>query len=572
MIYQGNAVSKGIARGKVFIYKKEIKAAERRNVEEDKIEEELARLDSGLSAAKREILQVISLLEKENSQEAKIFKAHGDILQDVEMLKMIRGRIREKLVNAEWAVEQVYDEFISLFASSGNSLTEARAQDMKDVRQRFVSSLTGGSAAGLSRLGAPCIIAASDLLPSDTAAMDRENVLAIVTETGGETSHTAILAKSFEIPAVLGIEGIPDLLEDGEEIIVDALEGCLITKPGPEEKQRYDEARKNFLDEKALEQRFLGMEAVTKDGKRIQVKANIGSLSEGELKAAPYTDGVGLLRTEFLYMQTEKLPGENEQYNAYSNILGAYRGKPVILRTIDVGGDKKLPGLAMPEESNPFLGCRALRLCFAEPDLFRIQLRAAIRASRFGELWIMFPMAGCMEDIRKAGSFANKAREELLREGAAIADNIRIGVMIEIPAIALIADQVVKEVDFASIGTNDLCQYLMAADRMNPNVSSYYQSCHPAMLRLIRGMAGIFREHGKPLGVCGEMASDTMLASLLLGLGISSLSVNVSSLASIKRLVCGADLNGLKKLADHCCDLPSAEEVNNYCREYMERV
>jgi phosphotransferase system enzyme I (PtsI) len=399
--------------------------------------------------------------------------------------------------------------------------------------------------------------------------MEKEKVLAIVTETGGETSHMAILAKGFGIPALLGIDGIVNIVKDGEEIIVDAVEGFLVTNPTEEERCHYSAEENKFREKIAFENRFLKVQAVTLDGVRILVKANIGSCAEEELKAAPYTDGVGLLRTEFLYMQNDWLPGENDQFRTYSNILGAYKGKPVILRTIDVGGDKQLPGLIRPEEPNPFLGCRALRLCFAEPELFKAQLRAAFRASVYGELWIMFPMVSSMEDIRRARDFVARIRKELDDESISMSDNIKFGIMIEIPAIALIADQAVKEIDFASIGTNDLCQYMMAADRMNPHTEEYYQPCHPAMLRLIRSMAEIFRRHGKTLGVCGEMASDTVQASLLLGLGITSLSVNIARIAAIKSLICGCRLEELKRVADFCCDLSSAREVQNYCSEKL---
>ena len=569
MIYRGNAVSRGIVTGKVFVFRKKQTVLDRRNVAQSAVEEEFLRLDSAVIRAGDEIVMIMSLLEKENAREAKIFQAHADILRDVEMLKMIRSRIREKCITAEWAVEQVYDEFITMFTASGNELTEARAADMKDVRQRLISVLQGQAMTSLSTLPQPLVIAAHDLLPSDTATMDKKKVLAIVTEIGGETSHTAILSKSFDIPAILGIAGIADILEDGEEVIVDAVEGCLITAPTEAQRRHYSQEERKFREKKAFEQRFLGVDAITADGVQIKIEANIGSCDEAELKAAPYVDGVGLLRTEFLFMQKDRLPGENDQFKAYSNILGAYKGKPVIVRTMDIGGDKQLPGLVRPEELNPFLGCRALRLCLAEPELFKIQLRAAFRASVFGELWVMFPMVGCMEDIRKAKAVVVEVREDLAREGISVADNIKIGIMIEIPAIAFIADQAVKEVDFASIGTNDLCQYLMAADRMNPQVAGYYQSYHPAMLRLIRSMADVFRKHNKPLAVCGEMASDPVQASLLLGLGINSLSVNITRIAAIKSLICSVRMDELKHIADHCCGLSSAVEVQDYCREHL---
>jgi len=571
MKYPGNPVSRGIVTGKVFVYKKEHTVLERRTVDESAVEDEVHLFDFAVVRAGEELVELIFTLEKDNAAEAKIFQAHADILRDKEITRMIRARISEKRITAEWAVEQVYDEFINLFIASGNEITAAKAADMKDVRRRIILALHGQTQKGLLKLSEPVIIAAHDLLPSDTATLEKEKVLAIVTETGGETSHTAILAKGFGIPALLGISEIASIVKNGEEIIVDAVEGFLITDPTEQERNHYCAEEKKLREKKAFENRFLGVRAVTLDGVRIFVEANIGSCSEEELKAAPYTDGVGLLRTEFLYMQNDWLPGENDQFRAYSNILGAYRGKPVVLRTIDIGGDKQLPGLIRPEEANPFLGCRALRLCFVEPELFKAQLRAAFRASVYGELWIMFPMVCCMEDIRKAKDIIARVRKELNDEGISVADNIKIGIMIEIPSIALIADQVVKEVDFASIGTNDLCQYLTASDRMNPQTGEYYQPCHPAMLRLIRSMTEIFSQHKKPLGVCGEMASDAVQASLLLGLGITSLSVNVARIAAIKSLICGSRMRALRQVADFCCGLSSAEEVQEYCRKKLLR-
>ena len=569
MIYRGNAVCRGIVFGKVFIYKKEQIIIEHRNVDQCIVGKEILRFNSAVIKAREDIEKIVSLLDRDNANEAKIFKSYADIMCDVEIIKLIHSRIKEKSIIAEWATEQVYDEFISMFTASSNELTKSKAVDMKDVRRRLILALRGETVTGLSKFSEPVIIVANDLMPSDTATIDKERVLAIITETGGETSHTAILAKSFDIPALLGVAGISEILKDGEEVIVDAVEGCLISCPTDEERWYYLEEERKFREKKLFEQRFLEVDAVSADGIKIHVEANIGSCSEAELKAASYVDGVGLLRTEFLYMQKNQLPGENDQYNAYCNILGAYKGKPVILRTLDIGGDKKLSGLRLTEEPNPFLGCRAIRLCFAKPEIFRVQIRAALRASVFGDLWVMFPMVCSMEDIRKARAIVESTWEELSKEGIKVADNIKIGIMIEIPAIALIADQAVKEVDFASIGTNDLCQYLLAVDRMNPQVMEYYQSCHPAMLRIIGNVADVFRKHGKPLGVCGEMASQPLQASLLLGLGINSLSVNIAGIAAIKSLICRSRLEELKRIADHCCGLSSAAEVYDYCKEHL---
>jgi phosphotransferase system enzyme I (PtsI) len=570
MIYHGNPVSPGIAVGKVYVFKNKNIQAEHR--ETDSAERECAAYASACKTVEADLAGIVAAMKEKapDGGEAKIFQAHINIVRDPELSKMISDVIHTKKIISGWAVEQVYDEFIDMFTGSKNEITAARAADMRDVRRRLLAALHGHTLTGLSVLAEPVVVVARDLLPSDTATMDREKVLAIVTEAGGDMSHTAILARSYGIPALLGVTEITEKLSGGEDVIVDALEGCLLTDPREEDKREYQEKTRKLEARRQMEQRYLPRESVTKDGVRIQVKLNIGSSQEADLAYSAYSDGSGLFRTEFLYMG-DHLPGEEEQFVIYSRILDAYKGKPVILRTIDIGGDKQIPGLLQTEEMNPFLGRRALRLCFAEPEIFKTQLRAALRASVYGNLWIMFPMVGSMEDIVKAKTILREARQELEERGVPFARDIKIGVMIEVPAIAIIADKVVGEVDFASIGTNDLCQYLTAADRMNPAVTEYYQSFHPAMLRLIRTLAGIFEQSRKPLGVCGEMAADREGAALLIGLGISSLSVNSTSLGAIKSLICNGELKTMRKAADVCCELISAGEIKKYLHSFYAK-
>ncbi len=569
MNYPGNPVSKGIAVGEIFLYRPFCPEVSESFIGEGSEDKELTRYEDGKAAAAAELQKLIAGLAEDSPDKAKIFQAHLDILNDVAVHDDIRKAVRQERFSAEWGVYKVYGRYIDMLLKVKDELVRERAADMLDVRNRLLRNLQGLPEVTLTDLGRPVIVAAEDLFPSDTAALDRDNVLGIVTEVGGATSHTAIIARGYAIPALLGVKDLLSLVRSGETVIVDALEGRLVTSPGPEElsaARERAEAWKRKAREIAL---YLDKEPVLADGGRIEVKLNISGAGQEELAGAKYSDGVGLFRTEFVYMNSQGLPSEDEQYEVYRKVLLAFGDKPVILRTLDIGGDKQCPSLDLPVEENPFLGKRALRLCFDQPEVFHTQLRAALRAGLHGNLWIMFPMVASLDDLRRAKDMLREAEAELAAEGRDYSKDYKVGIMIEIPSIALMADAVAREADFASIGTNDLCQYALAVDRTNQTVCEYFQMYHPGLLRLIRQVAEAFKTAGKPLSVCGEMGGDPLALPVLIGFGIDQLSMGLSAVPQSKKIIRALSRAKTEELAKRVCSLSTAAEVEQYLREEL---
>ena len=464
-------------------------------------------------------------------------------------------------MNPDYAIEKVFDEFTVLLSKVADPLIAGRAADLQDVKRRLLRVYQGKEEKNLSTLTEDVIVVAHDLLPSDTATLNRQHVKGIVTEIGGSNSHSAILARSFQIPAVLGVADAMKQIPDGEFLSIDALSGILVVNPDKDEQQAFLEKRRVFLEKRKIEEQYLDKAGATKDGYSIQIGINVGS-TDFDVPKTQF-DFVGLFRTEFLYMENTHLPTEEEQFEAYKKVLEHAKGNPVTLRTLDIGGDKTLPYMELPEEENPFLGKRALRLCFAEPDIFMTQLRAALRASAYGPLQIMFPMVGSMEDIYRAKAYVREAMEQLQQEKAAFDKDIKIGIMIEVPSIALIADMAAEEVDFASVGSNDLTQYVSATDRMNSEVTSYYQNYSPAMIRLLGYIADAFNQKGKELSVCGEMAGNPKAAVILAGLGIKKLSMSATNIAGVKAALANITLEDARELANKCKKIKTEEEIIN---------
>ena len=566
MKYKGNPVSKGLAVGEVFLYRPFSPDTTEALIREDDADNELARYEAGKTAAGAELEKLIANLNEHAPDKAKIFQAHLDILNDVAVHGDIKKAVRKDQASADWAVYKVYTRYMDMLLAVKDELVRERAADMQDVRNRLLRNLKGLPEVNLANLGRPVIVAAQDLFPSDTASLDRDNVLGIITEVGGTTSHTAIIARSYGLPALLGVKGAMDFLRDGETVIVDAVDGALITSPGQEElaqaRNRAEEYRRKAR-ETAL---YIDKEPVLADGGRIKVKLNIGGDGQEELAGARYSDGVGLFRTEFVYMRGRELPSEEEQYKIYRKVLMEFGDKPVILRTLDIGGDKQCACLDLPREENPFLGKRALRLCFDLPEVFHTQLRAALRAGVHGNLWIMFPMVAGMDDLRRARKMLDNAAAELAAQGLDYAQNCKVGIMIEIPSMALMADVVAREVDFASIGTNDLCQYALAVDRTNQAVCEYFQMYHPGVLRLIRFTAEAFKAAGKPLSVCGDMGGDPLALPLLIGFGINEVSMGLSAVAPSKKIISALSRSRAGELAARACSLSTSAEVESYLR------
>ena len=567
MEYKGNPVSEGIAVGKAYLYQPYVPQVTEGEIPEDQTPAAVARYEKLLEGAKQELAAIRDRLEKAgDGDKAKIFTAHQDILFDVAMDEEIRDKITYDFMTPEWAIHKVYEKFIKILNKAKDDLIRERVADMRDVKNRLLRIAAGVPEKNLAALGEPVIVVAHDLLPSDTATLDRKNVLALVTEIGGATSHSAIIARSYEIPALLGVDGAMENLSHGQEIAVDAVEGLLVADPSGEVKADFAKKREAFLKRREEEKKFLGVEPRMADGTLLPVHLNVGSANDQELAAEKYTDGVGLFRTEFIYMGKEQLPTEDEQYEIYKKVLTAFGDRPVTIRTLDIGGDKKLQCMELPVEENPFLGNRALRLCFSMPEVFLTQLRAALRASVHGNLWIMFPMVGSMDDIRRAKAFVQQAKDQLDAQGVPYSPNVKLGIMVEIPSIALVADLAAKEVDFASIGTNDLTQYSTAVDRMNPALREYYQSYHPALFRLIGYVVESFAKEGKPVSVCGEMGGDPYAAAVLAGLGMSKLSMGSASVARIKKMLSGLTMEKARELAAKARSLPTNDEVESYLK------
>lgn len=565
-IFRGTPVSPGIAEGNIFLYRAFTCDVFESYVPEGREAEVYASYQAAVKAADDELIQIIQSFSAADADKAKIFAAHREILDDEEIQGEIRMAILDESKSADFAVDSVYTAFATLLSKAGDALIAARAADIRDVRNRLVRILHGEAEKNLSRLAAPAIVVAHDLLPSDTATLDRANVLAIVTEVGGTTSHSAILARSYGIPAVLGVPEATNALPDGAPAAIDALSGEVYLEPDEESIAMLKEKRTAFLADRADAARFLAAEGRLADGTRIEIGLNIGSAEEaGALRTC---DFVGLFRTEFLYMQTDFLPSEEEQFAVYRRVLADAAGKPVTLRTLDIGGDKTLPALPLPHEENPFLGCRALRLCLRHRELFLTQLCAALRASVFGNLWLMFPMVGSLDDIRAAKEAVREAQRILESRGLPYDPKVRVGIMIEIPSIAMVADKAAQECDFASVGTNDLCQYLHAADRMNAQTEQYYQTFSPAMFRTLRMIFAAFTAAGKPVSVCGELAGIPSAAPVLAGLGLRKFSMNASSVASVKRALSRATLEQARSLAETVCNQDTEADVKTLLHQF----
>jgi len=573
MEYNGIIGSGGIVIGKAYLYKKETMIIDETSIDEGSLNAELEKVEEALRLSGEQINQIMEKASKEFSQdEASIFNAHRMILEDPELVSNIKEKILNEKIHASNAANQVIENFIGIFSGMEDEYMRERAADIKDVGTRLIRNILGIADQDIGKLDSDVIIVAHDLTPSDTALMDKKHVKGFVTNIGGRTSHTAIMARSLEIPAVLGLCDITEKVRDGEMIVVDGNAGTVIVSPDENTLSNYyDKIEKDNRDKNELK-KITKLPSVTLDGKRIELAANIGGPSEVDSVLEYGGDGVGLYRTEFLYMDRDNFPSEEEQFEAYRIVAEKMDGKPVIIRTLDIGGDKKLSYLPLQEEMNPFLGLRAIRLCFEMRDMFKTQLKAILRASVCHNVLIMYPMISGVDEVIKANQILEEAKEELRTDGIVFDEKIKCGVMIEIPSAALTADLIIKEVDFFSIGTNDLCQYTLAVDRMNEKISNLYQPFHPGVLRLIKNVIDEAHKAGKFTGMCGEMAGDPAAALLLVGLGLDELSMSASSLLMVKKTVRGISQQDAKKIAEHAMRLSSAAEIQAYCEKALKNV
>ncbi len=561
MVLKGKAVSRGVALGPVLRYAPFQPVLTKELLPAGGAEAALAAYRAARAAAQKELDGLERRLASADPEQAKIMAAHRDILLDPAMDEEITDLVNYDGVSPDAAADQVFRTYAGILRGSDNPLMRERAADLLDVLNRLLRCWAGAPERDLSRLDRPVIVVADDLYPSDTAAIDRKNVLGIITQTGGSTSHTAIIARGYGIPAILGVPNAMEALEDGQKVVLDGETGEIIADPSEAEEAAY--RRKSERVAAALRDldAFLDAEPVTRDGVRVQVRLNVAAAGERELSSAEHVDGCGLFRTEFLYLNREQLPGEEEQYLAYRKVLERFGDKPVILRTMDIGGDKQFPGSEELREDNPFLGLRGLRLSLERPELFRVQARAILRASVHGNMKVMMPMVGSLEEYRQAKAVFAGEMDALDREGIPWDRDLRLGIMIEVPSIALIADLAAQEVDFASVGTNDLTQYLCAADRVSPSVRAYYKEYHPAVFRTLAYLARAFRDAGRELSICGELGGDPLAIPALVGLGIRQLSMGAASVPAAKRVIRSLDLPAAERLAEEVLHQKTQEDV-----------
>lgn len=568
---KGIAASDGIAAAKAYMLVQPDLSFSETSIDDS--EAEIKRLDDAVEASKSE-LELIKQKATENlgEKEAQVFEAHLTILADPELLGQIKDKIKNDKVNAEAALKSVTDMFIEMFeAMTDNAYMQERAGDIRDVTKRIMSHLLGVTLPNPALIQEEVIIVAHDLTPSDTAQLDRNYVKGFITDIGGRTSHSAIMSRTLEIPAVVGSGSATTDIQEGEMVIIDGINGDALVDPTDAELADYKQKAAEFAAQKEEWARLKDAKSVSADGKEVLLGANIGTPDDVLGANDNGAEAVGLFRSEFLYMNSNELPTEDEQYEAYKSALEGMNGKQVVVRTMDIGGDKELPYLPLPEEQNPFLGYRAIRICLNRQDIFRTQLRALLRASKYGRLAIMFPMIATVQEFKDAKAIFEEEKANLVASGVEVSDDIQVGMMMEIPAAAMIADKLAKYADFFSIGTNDLIQYSMAADRGNERVSYLYQPYNPSILRLIKNIIDASHKEGKWTGMCGEMAGDQIAVPLLLGLGLDEFSMSATSILKTRSLIKKLDSKEMKELADKAVsDCETVDEVVSLVKEFTK--
>ncbi|OCN02043.1 phosphoenolpyruvate--protein phosphotransferase [Clostridium sp. W14A] len=571
--FQGIGVSRGIRRGKVCLFQHGTKPDAERKIQPREADAETDRFNRAAERAVREVEELIAKTAgKLKEEELSVIRGQKTILSDPAYCPEIRKLIREELLKPEKAVSQVTEKYAAIFENMQNSYMRERAADVRDAGNRLLGILTGADRSGLAAIDHPVILVADDLSPSDTVQLNRDFILAFATERGGKTSHTSIFAKSLRIPAVVGLTGILEAVSDGEELILDGSEGICIAAPEPDTVAEYERRGEEERKKEELYLRSAQQDARTSDGKRIVVAANIGSYADAAGSSREGAEAVGLFRTEQVYLSRQSSPGEEIQFQEYKKIAECYSPREVIVRTLDIGGDKNVKYLGIASEANPFLGYRAIRLCLDRKELFQTQLRAILRASRYGKLAIMFPMISDYEELAAAKAMLEEAKKQLAKEEIPFDDQIKTGMMIEVPSAALMADVLAKEVDFFSIGTNDLVQYSLAVDRGNKQVSYLYDYCHPAVARLIRQTSEAAHANQIPIGMCGSMAGDPLAVPLLIGLGLDELSMASDSIAQVKYEIGRLAFESCRNLAETAVNCKSAREVRNLLLDFRSGV
>lgn len=570
-IIKGIAASDGVAIAKAYILIEPDLSFNETTTNDT--EAEVLKFNEALKNSKIELTKIRNNAEEQlGPDKAAIFDAHLLVLDDPELIQPIESKIRDEKASAPHALTEVTQNFITIFESMDNEYMKERAADIRDVSKRVLAHILGVELPNPSIIDESVVIIGHDLTPSDTAQLNKQYVQGFVTNIGGRTSHSAIMSRSLEIPAVVGTKAITSQVKQGDMIIVDGLTGDVIIDPSEDEVKAYQHKRQSFFADREELKKLRDEPSKTADGQHVELAANIGTPNDLEGVKDNGAEGIGLYRTEFLYMGRDTMPSEEEQFEAYKKVLEEMKDKRVVVRTLDIGGDKELPYLNLPKEMNPFLGYRAIRLCLDQTEIFRPQLRALLRASTYGKLNIMFPMVATVQEFRDAKALLLEEKANLESEGVKVSDDIELGIMVEIPSTAALADVFAKEVDFFSIGTNDLIQYTMAADRMSERVSYLYQPYNPAILRLVKQVIEASHKEGKWTGMCGEMAGDETAIPLLLGLGLDEFSMSATSILKARRQIKNLSQTEMQHLADKAIQCSTVDEVVELVRAYTSKA
>jgi phosphoenolpyruvate-protein phosphotransferase (PTS system enzyme I) len=574
MHWKGIAAASGYAIGPAFLLKEMDVSIERRTVPAHQIDGEISRFEQNVDQAVKELEEIKEQTrQKLGSEEAEIFSDHILVLQDPEFIGAVKEKLKADSINAEAALQDITENYVAMFENMDNEYMRERAADIRDVSGRVLKHLAGVEQQTIADSDQPVVLFAHDLAPSDTAQLDRERVAGFVTSIGGRTSHSAIMARSMGIPAVVGLKDVIDAVQPGDYVIVDGDEGDVYLNPDTATIEQYRAKQEKYRARVAQWEKIKDEPSITQDGYRVELVANIGNPHDAIGARKNGAEGIGLYRTEFLYMGKTDFPSEQEQFEAYKAVAETFtKESPIVIRSLDIGGDKELPYLNLQREMNPFLGYRAIRLCLHEPELFKTQLRAILRASVHGNIKLMYPMIASIQELRQANKILDEVKEELDAKSIPYNKEMEVGIMIEVPAAAMVADQLVKEVDFFSIGTNDLVQYTMAADRMNEKVSYLSQPFNPAVLRLIDKVITAARESGKWTGMCGEMAGNLTAIPILLGLGLNEFSMSAASILPARALLQKLRYEDTKKLAASVLQMETAEEIKEYVRREVPAI
>ena len=569
MRIQGISGSRGVAVGNVYRYIQEEIVIPDYTVAEDKVEAEIGKFASAMAATLKQLDTIRQKALKDmGPEEAAIFEAHMQIAQDPSLSDGIKSLVETSHTNVVAATAQTIETFANIFLGMEDAYMRERGADIKDIGDRLMRNMLGMNPRGLSHISGEVILVAQDLAPSDTASLDKNVVKGIVTAAGGPTSHAAIMARTLEIPAVMGVGDIESFV-DGNKAVVLGTDGIVEMNPSDADWDEYTNQAAAFQEELKRLRESANLEAITTDGHHVELFGNIGKAKDAKNALTMGAQGIGLYRTEFLYMENDELPAEDVQFEEYKKVAQDMKGKPVIIRTMDIGGDKELKCLDLPSEMNPFLGYRAIRISLNRPDIFKVQLRALLRASAFGDIHIMYPMIASVEEVKQANAMLDECKEELTAEGKEFNKDIKVGIMIEVPAAAVISPILAKYVDFFSIGTNDLCQYTLAVDRMNESIGSLYQPLHPGVLRLIKHVIDASHEQGKFTGMCGELASDPVATMILLGLGLDEFSMTASSIPLIKKILRSVSKAECEEVANKALAMDTAEEITEYAKSVL---